>query len=285
MTATDRIVKAPLTVLILTKQEELNIAQAIENTINWAQEVFVLDSESTDRTVDIASKLGAKVFTRQFDNYANQRNHAIKNLPINTSWVLFLDADEYLTEQLKNEISETLQNGTQFDGFYLKRRFYFMGKWIRFGGYYPTWLLRLFKRDKAICEREINEHIAVDGDVGKLKHDFVDDNKKDFSHWLDKHNKYSTFEASQFDKKHDGISNFWGSQAERKQWIRQKIWNSMMPPLIRPFIYFIYRYFIRLGFLDGKTGLIYHFMHGLVFLLIIDVKYLEIKKKQFNSLQ
>ncbi len=270
-----------LTVVILTYNEAVNIKQALDNVVQWAQDVFVLDSGSNDGTLDIIKSYPeVQLFYRKFDNYAAQRNHAIQSLPYTTDWMLFLDADEYLMDPLKQEIKSTLAAGTEYDGFYLKRRFYFMGKWIKYGGYYPTWVLRLFKHKKANCEREINEHIHVDGKIGKLKADFVDHNHKGFTFWIDKHNKYSTFEANQFDKTHAGIANFWGNSTERKQWIRQNIWNRFMPPLIRPFLYFFYRYFIKLGFLDGKVGFIYHFMHGLVYRMMIDIKYVEQKYKR-----
>jgi glycosyltransferase involved in cell wall biosynthesis len=279
--------KVPLTVVILTYNEEINIRQALDNVVGWADSVFVLDSGSTDNTLSIIKEYpSVQVFYRKFDDYAKQRNYGIKELPHQNEWMLFLDADEFLMEPLKVEISQTLTNGNlEYDGFYLKRRFYFMGKWIRFGGYYPTIILRLFKHKYANCERAINEHIHVEGKLGKLKHDFVDSNNKDFTFWVDKHNKYSSYEADQVEQEYANISSFWGAQSERKQWIRENIWNKMLPPLLRPFIYFFYRYFLRLGFLDGKVGFIYHFMHGLVFLLMIDIKYIEQKMREKDKLK
>jgi glycosyltransferase involved in cell wall biosynthesis len=279
-----------ISVIILTYNEELNISQALKNITGWAKEIIVLDSGSTDNTVKIAESFGAKVFHRQFDNYANQRNYALKELPISTEWILFLDADEYLSEELKKEISDTLAQ-TDCDGFYLKRRFYFWNKWIKHGGYYPIWILRLFKKDKGHIEREINEHFVVDGKVGYLKNDFIDNNKKDLTEWIAKHNKYATYEAEELLKykqrkqagKKDEFANLSGSQAQKKRWIREYIWNPLMPPLIRPFIYFFYRYIIRLGFLDGKAGFVYHILQGLWYPFLIDVKYLELKKKHLTT--
>ncbi|MFM2361834.1 MAG: glycosyl transferase family 2, partial [Bacteroidota bacterium] len=141
--------KAPVSVVILTYNEAVNIERAIANTIAWAAEVIVLDSFSTDETVAIATNAGAKVVQRKFDNYSAQRNYAIKEIELCCEWILFLDADEYLSEALKEEITGELAN-PKADGYYMKRRFYFMGKWIRWGGYYPIWLLRLFKKDKGL---------------------------------------------------------------------------------------------------------------------------------------
>jgi glycosyltransferase involved in cell wall biosynthesis len=276
------MIKTPLTVVILTYNEEVNIRQALDNVVGWAKVIYILDSYSNDKTIEIVNEYdGVQVFYRKFDNYAAQRNHAIKNLPHQNEWMFFLDADEYLTSELKKEISATLSSTSlKFNGFYIKRRFYFMGKWIKYGGYYPTKLLRLFKHECAVCEREINEHINVQGEIGGLEYDFADSNNKDFSFWIDKHNTYSSFEARQFDSTEKVESNIFGNSTERKQWIRQHIWNVFLPPLVRPFLYFIYRYFFRLGFLDGKVGFIYHFMHGLVYRFMIDVKYIESKARK-----
>ncbi len=264
-----------LTVVILTYNESVNIARAISNTIDWAYEVLVLDSFSEDDTIRIAQSMGAKVVQRKFDNYANQRNYVLTEHNLKTEWVLFLDADEYLFEELKYEIATELPYST-VDGYYLKRRFYFNGKWIKRGGYYPIWILRLFKKEKGSFEREINEHVALKGSSAKLKYDFVDDNQKSITFWWQKHLNYAQKEAIALFELNKGPQkfNFWGSQAERKLWIRYKIWNKL-PVYFRPFLYFSYRYIFRLGFLDG---FVFHFFHGLVYYMMIDSFYLELKK-------
>ncbi len=268
--------KVNLTVIILTYNEAVNISRSISNTINWASEVVVLDSFSDDNTIEIAEAMGARIIQRKFDNYASQRNFALKEIDIKTEWVLFLDADEYLFEELKVEIAAALPHST-VDGYYLKRRFYFNGRWIKRGGYYPIWILRLFKKSKGSFEREINEHVALAGKTSKLTHDFADDNQKSISFWWRKHIDYAQKEAKALFDLNTAPQHFhfWGSQAERKLWIRYKIWNKS-PVYIRPFLYFIYRYIFRLGFLDG---FIFHFFHGLVYYLMIDSFYLELKKK------
>jgi glycosyltransferase involved in cell wall biosynthesis len=285
--------KVPLSVIVLTCNEEKNIEGCLKDIYEWAGEIFVVDSGSTDKTIEIARKFTDKIYQNKFESYARQRNWALDNLPISHDWVFFLDADEYLTDELKKEIEEILPV-TDYDGFYIKRRFYFMGRWIRHGGYYPTWILRLFRKEKAVVVRDINEYVDVRGKVGYLKNDFVDDNKKGIDEWIAKHSRYATFEAMELIEAEDkggrikdkgerikekgGDVRMFGNQAQRKRWIRQHIWNPLMPPLIRPFIYFIYRYFFRFGFLDGKEGFIYHFLQGLWFPFLIDVKYLEMKK-------
>ena len=273
-----------LAVIILTYNEEINLHNSIKNIINWANNIYILDSFSTDNTKNIALSYNVNFSERKFDNYSNQRNFAINKLNIKNNWILFLDADEYLTEELKNEIIKELLN-PKFDGYYFRRRFYFMNKWIKWGGYYPTYILRLFQKDKGFFQREVNEHVILNGHAGYLEHDFCDNNKKSFHEWFLKHLNYAKKEAVDLylQNKLSPEISFWGSQADRKSWIRYKIWNKL-PILIRPFIYFIYRYFFRLGILDGIRGFIFHFMHGLVYFLLMDIFYYEMKRNQKNSL-
>lgn len=263
-------INCEITVIILTLNEEFNISYCLNNVSGWAKEIIVLDSYSEDSTIPLAKSFGAKVFFRHFDNYANQRNYAVKELPISNDWILFLDADEWLTEELKQEISEVIQN-THFDGFLIKRRLYFLGKWIRHGGNYPIWNLRLFRKGIAMVEREVNEHIKINGKIGRLKYDMVDENRKGLTFWLHKHIGYARMEAKQFNLSNGLTAKFWGNPIERKSWIRNNIWNKISIPLIRPFIYFFYTYIIRLGFLDGRVGFIYRFLHDLWYIFLIDV--------------
>jgi glycosyltransferase involved in cell wall biosynthesis len=266
-----------VSVIILTYNEAENIARSIENTISWAHEVIVLDSYSEDNTVEIAKTLGARVVQRKFDNYSAQRNYAIKEIQLETDWILFLDADEYLSGDLKKEINFELANPTA-DGYYLKRRFYFDGSWVKWGGYYPIWILRLFKKDKGLFQREINEHLVLDGRAAKLENYFADDNQKSIHFWWKKHVEYAKREALLlfYENSSGRELNFFGSQAQRKLWIRYRIWNKL-PIYFRPFLYFFYRYILRLGFFDG---FIFHFYHGFVYIMMIDTFYMELKKEK-----
>lgn len=266
-----------LTVVILTYNESLHIERAIRNVMSWADKIIVLDSYSEDATPQIAGNLGAEVIYRKFDNYKNQRQYAIDYCKDKTEWMLFLDADEYLLEELKLEIKTAIAQ-TVILGYYLTRRFIFMGKWIKHGGYYPTYLLRLFRPELATVDGAINEHIIVPGATQKLKYDFVDHNLNGITFWTTKHNQYATAEAKALlvakqNKVASSRVNFL-AQAGRKKWIREHIWNHL-PLFAKPFIYFTYRYMIRLGFLDGKEGLIFHFLQGCWFWFLVSAKYLE----------
>lgn len=264
-----------ISVLILTYNEEVNIAQAIDNVVNWADEIIVLDSFSQDNTVAIAKEKGAKIYTNKFENYSKQRNHALQ-LPIESDWIFFLDADEFLTEELKTEIKEVLPS-TDRDAFLIKRRFYWKGTWVK-RGYYPTWLVRLGRKGYIECEdRPINEHMICTTDkVGQLKNDFVDNNNKSLKEWMIKHVNYADRETTQYFLEKNTKYNFFGSSFERRRWVKLKIWNNL-PVVIRPFLYFIYRAIFCLGFMDGKKALQYHFLHAFIYHCLRDMLYLDKK--------
>lgn len=267
-----------LTTIILTLNEEKNLQGALDSIRNLGTDIFVLDSLSTDRTIAIAEAQGCRVFQRPFDNYGSQRNHALTQLPIRTEWVLFLDADERLLPELKEEISQVLSSPTEFDGFYLKWRLIWMGRWIR-RGYYPTWLIRLFRLSKARCEsRDVGEHIVIDGKVGRLRNDFVNDSANGIDAWIQKHLKYADAEANFVLGRGQGqeliAGSPFGDSRARMRWLKQRVWFRL-PLVFRPSLYFFFRYFVRGGFLDGREGFIYHFFQAWWFQVLIAAKVLE----------
>ncbi|MCX5724491.1 MAG: glycosyltransferase family 2 protein [Nitrospirae bacterium] len=270
--------------IILTYNEEANLAQALDSVAGWAHELFILDSGSTDRTREIARRYGCHIAQHQFENYAKQRNYALDHLPIRSEWILFLDADEWVPEALKEEISSLIATLPDANGFYLKRRLIWMGRWIR-RGYYPSWILRLFRQGTGRCEdRAVNEHLIVEGKTGQLRHDFMHEDRKGVTDWIAKHNGYATREAQELLNARSGPAyreidaSLFGSQAQRTRWLRYRIWNRM-PPLIRPFCYFFYRYVLAGGFWDGQAAFTYHCLHALWYPMLIDLKYLELKKQ------
>jgi glycosyltransferase involved in cell wall biosynthesis len=285
--------KLPLSVIILTYNEEIHLERLLKNIADWADEILIVDSYSTDRTVEIVKSFGANVYQNKWINYATQFNWALQNLDIKNEWVVRLDADEYLTEELKKEISERLPAAPpETTGFYIKRRVYFMGRWIKYGGYYPIWLLRIWRKGKAkIEERFMDEHVVLsEGRAEKLNNDFIDNNMKDLTWWIDKHNGYAIREAMDMVAIERGLikgdninASILGTQEQKKRWIKQNLY-SRMPLFIRPFLYFFYRYFIRLGFLDGKEGLIFHFLQGFWYRFLVDAKLYEMKKVDIEKL-
>jgi glycosyltransferase involved in cell wall biosynthesis len=249
------------------------------------KEVIVVDSGSTDGTVAAAKKYGAKVVVHEFVNQAQQFNWALDSVPIVGDWILRLDADEYVLPELRDEIAEAIAAASpEMSGFEMKRRMYFWGRWIRHGGYYPTWLLRLFRAGKGYSElRAMDEHIVVtEGRVDRLEHDFVDENRKGLSFWVDKHNRYATREAEEVLSRilHPAshVERLEG-QAGRKRKIKMSFYYRL-PLFLRAFLYFIYRYIFRLGFLDGVKGLVFHFLQGFWYRFLVDAKIYEARYRE-----
>jgi len=268
----------PITVLVLTRNEEVNIAECLRS-LRWAAEVFVVDSFSTDRTAEIAERLGARVYSHAFEGYAKQRNWALTHLPIAQNWILMLDADERIPDALACEIERTLNDpGSAKAGFYLTFRHRFMGRWLRHGGLYPTWVLRLFKRGAGRFEdRPMNEHLILDGPAGYLKQPFEHRDRRPLSAWIIKHDRYAALQAQEYRGDQTGAfpeslpPRLLGPQAARKRWLRLHAWNRL-PLLLRPFLLFFRNYVLKAGFLDGKPGFIYHVLWSFWFPFLTDVK-------------
>ena len=285
LSGVDRLL--PVTVLVLTHNEELNVTDCLRS-VGWAAEVFVVDCGSEDRTVEIARALGAKVFSHPFEGYAKQRNWALENLPFSNEWVLMLDADERVPSALADEISRVVgtSDGTRA-GYYIKFRFFFLGRWLKHGGLYPTWLLRLFKRHCVrIEERPMNEHAILDGEAGYLQNPFDHCDNRLLSRWIAKHDHYADLEADEYLRERFGRgyrdsipARFWGTQAERKRWIKLRVWNRL-PLLVRPWLFFFRNYFLKGGFLDGPQGFAYHVLWSFWVRFLIDVKILERQRRQ-----
>src|SRR3989344_5575386 len=279
--------KLPISVIILTYNEELNIGNCLKSVADWANEIIIVDSFSADKTLEIAKKHTNKIAQRTFVNQAEQFNWALDNLEIKNEWILRLDADEYLTEELKKEIADNLMTPNvvkaDINGFYIKRRVYFMGRFIKYGGYYPAWVLRLFRKGKARSEeRKMDEHLVLlEGKAERLKNDFIDDNKKNLSWFIQKHNNYASREAEELSRKTKESQKYGNGKGKGpdagRRWLKDNFYYRL-PLFCRAYLYFCYRYFIRLGFLDGKEGLIFHFLQGFWYRFLVDAKIYESKK-------
>lgn len=254
--------KAPIAVMIPTRNEEANLPFALASVKDWARQVFVLDSGSTDRTEAIAIEHGASFVYHPWEGYARQKNWGLDHLPIETKWVFILDADEAITPELRDELIRVArEDSCEENGFYVNRFFVFLGKRIKHCGFYPSWNLRFFRRGKARYEdREVHEHMTVDGKVGYLKQDMEHNDRRGLADYIAKHNKYSTLEAGEMFKIERGLAEgtikcrFWGGPIERRRWIKHKLWPKLPA---RWLVRFFFMYFLRLGFLDGATG--FHF--------------------------
>jgi glycosyltransferase involved in cell wall biosynthesis len=274
-----------ISVIILTYNEEMHIERCIENVQSFAREIFVVDSFSSDDTINIAQKLNARVYQNKWENnHAKQFNWALENLPIQTTWVLRLDADEYLYSELIEEINTKLDTlPKDVSGVVFKRRHIFLGKWMR-RGTYPVKLLRLFRYQKAVCEqRWMDEHIQLlEGRAVEFEHDFADHNLNNLSWWTQKHNGYAIREAIDL---LDIELDLLGQKQEIVQLSEQaatkrakKLKYAKQPLFWRSFAYFIYRYIVKGGFLEGKESFLWHFLQGWWYRTLVDAKILEIKK-------
>lgn len=289
--------KVPVSLIILTYNEEANIEYCLQSVADWIGEIIIVDSFSTDRTLDICRKYTDKIYQHPFENQAKQFNWALDNVPITYDWVMRLDSDEMVTPELAKEICDLFGIGdkdsrikrqltSDITGMYMKRRVYFMGRWMKHGDYYPMWFLRIFRKGKGRYEEITEEHIVLsEGRAMNLKHDFIDYNRKGLSFWVDKHNHWSVGEMlDTMAVMGDAIlppgtvkPSLFGSQEQRTRWLKKNVY-ARAPLLVRAFLYFFYRYFLRLGFLDGKEGLIFHFLQGCWYRFLVDAKIYEARK-------
>lgn len=271
VTMTYSQLKIPVSVLIPAKNEEQNLPACLES-VAVADEIFVVDSQSEDRSIEISENFGAKVVQFDFNgSWPKKKNWSLENLPFRNDWVLIVDCDERITPELWQEISQAIASN-KHDGYYLNRKVFFMGKWIRFGGKYPDWNLRLFKHQLGRYENlstedipntgdnEVHEHVVLQGQVGYLKEDMLHIDFRDIYQWLARHNRYSNWEARVYynlltgKNDNDTIgANLFGDAVQRKRFLK-KIWVRLP---FKPLLRFILFYFIRLGFLDGIPGYIY----------------------------
>jgi glycosyltransferase involved in cell wall biosynthesis len=251
-------VKLPVSVLVPTLDEELNLPDCLES-VGWADEVFVVDSFSHDRTLEIARTHGARVVEHPFESYSRQKNWALDTLPFRNDWVLILDADERVTPELRCEIERTLHSNA-YDGYYLNRRFIFLGTWVRHAGWYPSWNLRLFRhRLGRYDDREVHEHIVLNGRAGYLQHDLLHLDRRGLEAYVARHNRYSTLEAAARWKAERNAADrarlpvsLLASPVQRKRFVRERIWPAVP---FKPVALFVYMYVVRRGFLDGRAGL------------------------------
>ncbi len=281
---------APIAVIVLTHNEERNLPACLESVAGWAPEIYVVDSGSTDGTVEIAERYGARVARHPFESHAKQWDWALRNLPVSGEWILALDADQRVTPELRAEIAERVIGKGASEGgpagYFIKRRQIFRGRWIRHGGYYPKYLLKLFRRGQAWVDGSelVDHHFHVRGEVAKLRHDLVEDNQNeaDISVWVEKHARYATLQAlEEFSKAQATVpagvrASLVGSPDERVRWLK-KVW-SRLPLYVRPLLYFLYRYVWRLGFLDGKEGFLFHVLQGFWYRLLVDIKLDELRR-------
>jgi len=275
-----------LTALIMTFNEERHLARCLSSVKTVATDIVVVDCFSSDRTVEIARQFDATVLQHAWVNHASQFNWALGQLPHDTEWVLRIDADEYMTPALVEEIRTRLpQLGNEIDGVYVNRRMTFLGRAIRYGGVFPVRVLRIFRYGRGQCEnRWMDEHIKVTGPTVHFDGELIDDNLNSITWWTDKHNKYASREAVDLLNLEyrfipvDSIADLrGGKQAGVKRWLKERVY-ARLPAGLRAFAYFLYRYVLCLGFLDGQAGAAFHVLQGFWYRYLVDVKVAEVKR-------
>jgi glycosyltransferase involved in cell wall biosynthesis len=279
--------KADLAVVMLTYNESLHLARALQHVSGFAKQIFVIDSFSTDATVQIARDHGAEVLQHPFQNYAKQYEWALENAPIESEWVMRLDADEIIEGDLAEEIVNKLPAlPPEITGVNLKRKTIFQGKFIRHGGRYPLTLLRIWRHGKArIEDRWMDEHMYLtEGHAVTFSGGFADHNLFDLTSFTDKHNRYASREALDvlnqrlhiFEEHIDLAAQSTARQARIKRFFKESIYNRL-PCEVSAVAYFIYRYIFQLGFLDGRRGFVYHVLQGFWYRFLVGVKLRELE--------
>ena len=277
--------------IILTFNEETHLPRLLESIQSLNAAVFICDSGSTDGTLQIAENYGAVVKYNKFETHPKQWDFALKNFEISTPWTIGLDADQIVLPELYSLLAAFDHSATpaNVNGIYFNRKNYFKGRWLKHGGYFPKYLLKMFRTGVGFSDlnENMDHRFIVPGETliwktGYLKEENLKEN--DISFWIDKHNRYSTQVAQEEVERKLALrsqtikGNLFGSPDQRIVFLK-KIWWSM-PLFVRPFLYFFYRFFIKLGFLDGRQGMIFHFLQALWFRFLIDVKISEIEAAQ-----
>ncbi len=278
--------KIPLTAIVLTFNEEKNIKECLDSLVSWIDEVVILDSYSTDKTLDIIAQYPeVKVYQHEFVNYSVQRNWAFQNLTFRNDFLMNLDADHRITPELKSELQEHFKKGipSHIHGFMASRQTMFLGRWIKYGGHYPVYHGIIFRKHHGYCEhKEYDQHFVIEGEAIVLKGNVIDIITDSLTTFTARHNKWATLEAQDAIQLLKSVNpntvkaNKNGNPMEIRRYQRLKYYSY--PKFWRVFLYFFYRYFLKMGFRDGKEGLIFHFLQGFWFRFLVDAKIYEEEK-------
>jgi glycosyltransferase involved in cell wall biosynthesis len=265
-------------VLILTLNEEINIAECIDS-VSWSDDIVVFDSHSSDRTIEIAESKGARIVKREFDNWSAHQNWAVSNIDFAHDWVFYIDADERCDGKLVEELTALQGQAGGCAAYQVRRKDYFMGRWLKHAQLYPTWITRVFRPETIRYERLVNPVAVVEGQTGALDGHLI---HYPFSHgvqhWVARHNRYSDMEArdllQEVQGKMDWGGLFSGDKARRRRAMKTMAYR--MP--CRPTLMYLYLLFVRGAFLDGRPGLTYCRLRAF-YEYLIDLKVKEIRRR------
>lgn len=274
-----------LTAIILACNEEKNIPQCINSIKNLAKRIVVIDSGSTDNTVNLAKELGAEVLYHKWENYSKQYIWGVENANVTTRWIFRIDADEIITKEAAEEIEKICEENedTDVNGIVVRFKVSFMGKELKHGGIYPFKKLLIYKKDIGYMEeRNMDEHIILkSGRSVELKNDSIHHDYKDLYAWIDKHNKYSSREVLDYiesQQKKTDVTKL-NRTAKIKRFIKFNVYYKL-PMGLRAHLYYLYRLYFKLGFLDGKEGKIFAFLQAYWYRFLVDAKIHEYKGRK-----
>lgn len=285
----DQPARLPVSVIVPVRNESRNLPRCLESLRNMG-EVYVIDSNSTDFTTEIARSHGAKVIQFHYQGgWPKKRQWAMDNLPLAHDWIFLIDADEALTPELEQEIRQAILN-PKINGYYIALQMFFLGRSLRHSGA-SFYKLSLFRRGKgqfecrlkdqntSMCDMEVHEHVIVEGETARLRNSLLHHNVESLSRYIQKHDQYSNWEAQVWMQGETGAADlppaFFGSQAQRRRWLRKKLFTLPGSPVF----FFFYKYLLCLGFLDGVPGLIYCMYQGIQF-FHIKAKIYELRTKK-----
>lgn len=280
--------------IILTLNEEQHLPRLLDSIASLNASTFVLDSGSTDQTKNIVQKYNAELKIHEFENHPKQWDFAINNFQILTPWIIGLDADQIVTPELLQQLQEFKdEDYLHVNGIYFNRKNFFKGQWIKYGGFYPKYLLKMFRKNVGYSDlnENMDHRFIVSGEtvIWKKGH-ILEENLKEnqISFWIEKHNRYSDLVAQEeverlnYLREHTIKPNFFGSPDQKNAYLKKLWWK--LPLGLRPFLYFTYRLIYKLGILDGSKGILFHFLQGFWFRLMVDVKIKEIMKSNQKNL-
>lgn len=268
-----------VSVLILTLNEQANIGSCLES-LSWCDDIVVLDSFSTDQTCSIAQQRGARIVTRSFDNWSAHQNWAVGNIDFRHPWVLYLDADERCPEDLRDEVLRRALPDAPESAFRVRRKDFFMGRWLKHAQLYPTWLVRVFRPQHIRYERLVNPVAIIEGPTGELRSHIVHyPFSHGVSHWIARHNRYSDMEAVEASKAREGRAvgaALWSRDPNDRRRALKDIFFRLPA---RPLVKFLYYYGWRRGFLDGRAGFTYATLQSF-YEYMITCKSFELERKR-----
>jgi len=274
-------------ILIIAYNEEIHLNRCIENAKKLSPNIFVVDSFSTDKSIQILQEHAIKFLQHPFSTHAKQINVGIDHFPYQVEWLVRLDCDELMSDELILEIKNSTKNKTStYNGYFIQRKVNFLQGILHFGMINPIWLLRVWKKEEGKCnDLWMDEKIELNRpNTTHLKGILYDHNLQDITWWTQKHNQYAVREAYEILRQKYGLNNPEETNTIDRKIVKIKKLYNHLPIFVRPFLLFMYAYFIKLGFLDGKRGLIWNFLQVFWYRFLVDVKVLEIEiQHQFDA--